>query len=63
MMTTIKEVRKAFWEAHPEFKNEYNKSFTQNQYKADIRISFVEFVNYLKTDEQISDSLAKRVTL
>ncbi len=62
-MKTINEVRRLFWEWHPEFKNDYRKTWRQNQYKADIRVSFVDFVDMLRKDNTISESLANRVTL
>lgn len=62
-MKTINEIRAAFWSAHPEFANEYRKTKRQNDYRADIRMAFVDYVDMLHRDGQISDSLAKRVTL
>ena len=62
-MKTKTEVRQAFWEAHPQFKNEYRKTWKQNQYNTDIRCSFVGYVDYLQKDGQISEKLAYRVTL
>lgn len=63
IMKTIAEVRKAFWDAHPEFKSEYRVSYRQNRYKADIRMSFIDFVDSLRTSNIISEKLANRVTL
>lgn len=62
-MKTVTQVRKAFWEAHPQFANDYCKTYTQNRYKTDIRCAFVDFVDYLQKDGQISENLASRVTL
>ncbi|MEK6878212.1 MAG: hypothetical protein AABY22_01315 [Nanoarchaeota archaeon] len=62
-MKTINEVRKAFWNSYPEFKSEYRKTFRQNQYKCDIRVSFIDFVDRLRKDNEITEKLAQRVTL
>ena len=62
-MTTQKQVRESFWNAFPQFKSEYKKSYTQNQYRTDIRCSFVDYVDMLAKDGVISEKLAQRVTL
>lgn len=63
MIKTIKGVRDAFWEAHPEYKAEYRKTYRQNDYRVDIRCAFVEYVDVLCRNNQITDKLADRVTL
>jgi len=60
---TQKEVREAFWIEHPQFQNDYRKTWRQNKYPCNIRITFVDFVDYLQRSEQISKKLAYRVTL
>lgn len=62
-MKTITEVRQSFWDAFPQFKDEYKKTYRQNQYCTDIRCAFVDYVDYLHKDGIINDSLAYRVTL
>lgn len=62
-MKTQAQVRLAFWDAHPEFANDYRASKRQNQYRADIRRAFVDYVDSLNKSGEISDSLAARVTL
>lgn len=62
-MKTIKEVRGTFWEHYKEFKPEFRKSKRQNEYRTDIRCAFVDYVDWLCKDGQISDALAKRATL
>ncbi len=62
-MKNISEIRKAFWQSFPEFKHEHRKTWRQNQYRADIRCTFIDFVESLQRDGQITESLAKRVTL
>ena len=67
MMTTQKQVRAAFWDAHPSFDHQARaagiRSKRQNEHCATVRCSFIDFVEYLHRDGQISDSLANRVTL
>lgn len=63
MMKTIQEVRAAFWEAHPGFGRERRVKKRQNEYRADIRAAFVNYVDYLNRKGDISDALASRVTL
>lgn len=60
-MTTQSEIRDAFWESHPQFKRV--KGRTQNDYDTDTRCAFVDFVDGLRRDGQISEKLAMRVTL
>ena len=62
-MTTQKQVRESFWNAFPEFKSEYKKTYTQNQYRTDIRCSFVDYVDSLAKNGEISEKLAQKVTL
>ncbi|MHA2183143.1 MAG: hypothetical protein ACXAAH_17120 [Promethearchaeota archaeon] len=62
-MKTVTEIRQSFWEAHPQFKNEYRKTYKQNQYKTDIRCAFVDYVDTLGRCGDISDSLLQRITL
>jgi len=62
-MKTLTELRKAFWESFPEFKSEFRKTFRQNQYKCDIRVGFIDFVDNLQKDGTITENLAKRATL
>ncbi len=60
---TITEVRKSFWEAYPEFKPEFRVRKRQKDYNATIRTEFSFYVDMLARNNQISDKLAKRVTL
>jgi hypothetical protein len=73
--TTQAQVRDAFWEAFPEFKQQVRRvPFTQNgkpmfrakvqnEYNATIRSAFVDYVDSLSKDGTISEALADRVTL
>ena len=62
-MKTVNEVRRAFWAEHPQYNSEYRAKKRQNQYSADVRCSFVAFVEHLRRDNVISEDLAFRVTL
>ena len=62
-MTTQKEIRESFWANNPEIRNEYKRTYRQNQYRCDIRVMFVEYVDSLSKNNQISERLARRVTL
>lgn len=62
-MKTIKQIRESFWQSHPEFKTDYRKSYRQNQYNADIRSAFVNYVDILRRDNVITEDLAYRATL
>ena len=62
-MKTIKEVRDAFWEAHPMYIHQRKKTWRQNRYNATIRTMFVDYVDHLRRDNKISSELANRVTL
>ena len=63
MYTTIAEIRKAFWEAHPEFKSEYRSKKHQNDYNPTIRTAFVDWLDSMRRDGTISDRHAKNATL
>lgn len=60
-MKTQTEIRDAFWEAHPQYKEVKGKR--QNDYDTDIRCAFVDFVDGLRRNETITEKLAMRVTL
>jgi len=66
-MTTQAEVRAAFWNDHP---SEYLSARArgtltagQNAQLTDTRCAFVDYVDALQRDGQISEKLAARVTL
>ena len=67
MMTNQKQVRAAFWEAHPSFDHQAReagiRSKSQNHQCATVRCAFVDFVDSLARNGSISESLANRVTL
>ena len=65
MFTTQDQVREAFWaDAGLRLGNfRYTKSKRQNEYPTDVRVAFVDYVESLARDGQISEKLAQRVTL
>lgn len=71
MMTTQKQIRAAFWEAHPKAdKRKYPAAYDWNRpdnskkdFCTDTRCAFVDFLDYLHRDNQISEALANRATL
>ncbi len=56
-------IRDGFWNAFPQFAPERRTRKRQNDYRADIRMSFVDYVDSLRRDGEISEALASRVTL
>lgn len=62
-MKTITQVRAAFWESHPEILHHKRSKKRQNDYNTNIRCLFVDFVDNLHKNGQISDKLAFKVTL
>ena len=71
MMTTQKQIRAAFWAANPTANRkrypvitDWNRPHaTDRDYSTDTRCAFVDFVDSLHRDGQISESLANRATL
>lgn len=60
-ITNQKDLRDAFWAAHPELTRKGNQK--QNAYPADTRVAWVEYVDHMQRDGQISEALAERATL
>lgn len=70
MENTIKtqaQVRENFWaflrEINPGLAAKYRRTKRQNDYPTDIRVTFVDFVDSLRRNREISEALAYRVTL
>lgn len=68
MLTTQRQVRKAFWESHNGLpgitpRKITNYSGNGKMHNTDTRCAFVDFVDALSKDGEISQELAQRVTL
>ena len=67
MITTQKQIRAQFWLDHPSFDNQAReagiRSKPQNEHCATVRCAFVDYVDMLRRDGQISEALANRATL
>jgi hypothetical protein len=61
MITTERELRRAFWDEHPQFKQVPGRR--QNEYNATIRSAWVEWVDMMEKSAEITEALAQRVTL
>jgi hypothetical protein len=69
-MTTQKQIRAAFWQAHPtaDRKRYPERDWTREDksrrdYCTDTRCLFVDFLDSLHRNGQISEALASRATL
>lgn len=66
-MTNQKQIRAAFWNAHPDFEFQAREagifSKPQNYHCATVRCAFVDFVDSLARNGEISEKLAFRATL
>lgn len=60
-MTTQKELRAAFWMYHPGFKRCGRAK--QNDYPTIVRVTWCDFIECMRRNGEISDSLANRATL
>jgi len=67
MITNQKDLRAAFWAAHPDFEFQAREagifSKRQNSHCATVRCSWVDFVDNMQKSGQISEKLAFRATL
>ena len=64
--TTQKQIRAAFWEAHPHLprrRTRYGWKTAPLVYPTDTRCAFVDFVDHLEKSGQIAPDLADRATL
>jgi len=60
-ITTQKALRAAFFAYYPDFRKIPGRR--QNRYPVDVRMAWVDFVDAMSRDYQISASLASRVIL
>lgn len=65
MLTTQKEIRAAFWAAHPTLSRVKIRDYagTGRMHVTDTRCAFCDFVDYLQRTGQITEAMADRVTL
>lgn len=63
MDMTLNQLRASFWDAYPCFADHYRKTWRQNQYNATIRTCWVDYVDSMARDGQITESMASRATL
>jgi hypothetical protein len=65
MITTQKAIRQLFWREYPELDRKKITSFDGKgkMYKTDTRVAFVDFVQFLHSNGQISDNMVQKVTL
>ena len=59
MMTSQAQIRDSFWRAHPDA----DRKRYRGDYCTDTRCAFVDFIDFLHRDGQISAALANRATL
>ncbi len=63
-ITTQAQLRAAFWETFSDsIGRHYRASKRQNDYPTDIRVAWVDYVDAMQRDGNISEKLAARVTL
>jgi hypothetical protein len=65
MYTTQRQIRALFWATFPDLlrKTIPDHAGTGRMYTTDTRCTFVDYVEELRRDGEISDQLANRVTL
>lgn len=61
MLTTQKQVRAAFWQGMPSVWSKYRNK-RQNDWPYDLRMEWCGFVEMMRRDGHISESLAETVT-
>lgn len=64
--TTQDQIRTAFWDTFPDLTRRTGprgRTLPQNQQPADTRMAFVDYLESLHRDGQVSDALAQRATL
>jgi hypothetical protein len=65
MITTQKEVRHLFWETYPDLNRKKITGYSGKgkMHVTDTRCAFVDFVDSLRRDGQITAEMAQKVTL
>lgn len=59
----LTDLRNAFWVNHPEFQPERRTKKRQNDYSADIRTAWVNFVDAMQKEGRITEKEAFNATL
>jgi hypothetical protein len=59
-ITTQRQLRREFWEMNPKLSR---RKLPDKSYRSDTRVRFVEFIDWLQKDGDISQELAGRATL
>lgn len=64
-ITTQAALRRAFWEAHPDLPRRRIRNYAGNglMYPTDTRVAFVDYIDALERNRDISPELARRATL
>ncbi len=57
------DIREAFWADNPAFDDERDDTKSQNDYNADIRTAFVDWLDGAARDGRVSDEVASEATL
>lgn len=67
MKTTFKQIRANFWsmlkEFNPELYKRSRRSKTQNEQPTDTRVMFVDYIDNLHRNGEITDKQAQNITL
>lgn len=65
MMTTQRQIRRAFWQQHTHLQRRrfWDAAGTGLTYSADTRMAFVDFIDHLARSGEISEALAQRATI
>lgn len=62
-MMKVKQLRAAFWNDCPRFRPLFRTRKKQNDYPADVRAAWVDYVDTMARNGFISESTARRATL
>ena len=60
---TFAQIRRMFWNDHPQFKSEFRTRKTQNDYYTDIRVCFTDYIYMLYKNEIITEKQYNNITL
>lgn len=65
MIITKKAIRQLFWQENPNLSRKKITSYDGKgkMYKTDTRVAFVDFVQTLHSNKQISDNMVQKITL